>query len=121
MRLVASPTTTLWLWLTVPHGIDGPLTNGLPINSMVDLSMASPVSHNQMVSFYGSFAFPGFPDPKSSTGPQDEKVVDIVQLGAHVNRATSDPQRYVAVGCGSQASFLWVVTCSNHHITTQRE
>ena len=63
----------------------------------------------------------GFPDPKSSTGPQDEKVVDIVQLGAHVNRATSDPQRYVAVGCGSQASFLWVVTCSNHHITTQRE
>jgi hypothetical protein len=27
----------------------GPLIDGLPINSMVDLSMAMSVSHNQMV------------------------------------------------------------------------
>ena len=40
-------------YLTVRHGIDGPNRNrwftGLPINSMVDLSMANCECHNQKV------------------------------------------------------------------------
>ena len=40
---------TLWLWLTVCHGIDGPFKDGLPNLNMVDLSMANWQCHNLRV------------------------------------------------------------------------
>ena len=40
---------TLWLWLTVRHGIDGPFIDGLPIKMVI---FHGYVSHNQMVTIW---------------------------------------------------------------------
>jgi len=57
-KLICTKKSTIWLWLTVRHGIDGPNLieiDGLPINSMVIFH--GYVNHNQMVTYINCCCF----------------------------------------------------------------